>query len=170
MSEGIWKGLRGPVQIAYAVEDLETAMQWWVARGVGPFFVRHHIELDKSRMRGQPAAFDFSAALGQWGDVMVELICEHHDDDERVGPSSGIHHLAFFVEDLAASQLRLIEHGWAEALYAEVANSPFALHDATAELGHLIEVYHEDARRADLFELVRSTAFDWDGRDAIRLL
>jgi catechol 2,3-dioxygenase-like lactoylglutathione lyase family enzyme len=170
MSEGIWEGLRGPVQIAYAVEDMDRAMEWWVARGVGPFFARHHIELDKSRMWGRSAAFDFSAALGQWGDVMVELICEHHEVGDRVGPSVGIHHLAFFVDDIAASQRRLIDHGWAEALFAEVANSPFALHDATVELGHLIEIYHEDTRRADLFELVRSSALDWDGSDGIRLL
>jgi len=168
MSEGIWVGLRGPVQIAYAVEDVDSAVEWWAARGVGPFFVRHHIELESSRMRGQSAAFDFSAALGQWGDVQVELLCEHHEDDDRVGPAAGIHHLAFFVDDVAASRRRLIDHGWAEALYAEVENSPFAMHDATAELGHLIEIYNEDTRRAGLFEMVRNASLDWDGRNAIQ--
>lgn len=170
MSEGIWKELRGPVQVAYAVEDMDSALERWVADGVGPFFVRHHVEVENSRMRGQRAAFDFSAALGQWGDVQVELLCEHHGDDDRVGPAVGLHHLAFFVEDVAASQLRLIEHGWAEALYAEVANSPFAFHDATADFGHLIEIYNEDTRRAGLFELVRSASRNWDGQDPIRLL
>ncbi|MGI9624231.1 MAG: VOC family protein [Acidimicrobiales bacterium] len=170
MADGVWAGLRGPVQIAYAVDDVERAAEWWADRGVGPFFVRHHIEVENSRVRGAPAAFDFSAALGQWGEVMVELLCEHHHDDERVGPPVGVHHLAFFVDDVAASQRRLVEHGWTEALYAELASSPFALHDATHELGHLIEIYNEDTRRAGLFELVRNSSLDWDGSDAIRML
>ena len=47
--------LRGPVQIAYAVDDVVGAAESWVARGAGPFFVRHHISVTNSRMNGRPA-------------------------------------------------------------------------------------------------------------------
>ena len=44
--------------------------------------------------RGQ---FDHSSAYGQWGDVMVELVEEH--TPPLVAPGSGVHHLAFIVDD-----------------------------------------------------------------------
>ena len=169
-STSVWKALRGPVQIAYAVDDVVSAADSWVARGVGPFFVRHHVEVTNSRIRGRSARFEHSAAFGQWGELMVELFCEHLDDDERVGPRAGLHHVAFFVDDVASAQGALIDHGWEEALYAEAFGNPFAMHDATVELGHLIEIYNDDRRLSDIYGVVRTEARDWDGKDPIRVL
>lgn len=170
MSIGVWEVLRGPVQLAYAVDDVVGAAESWVARGVGPFFVRHHVEVTNSRIRGRAARFDHSAAFAQWGELMVELFCEHHDDDERVGPGTGLHHVAFFVDDVATAQGALMDHGWTEALYAEAFGNPFAMHDATSELGHLIEIYNNDRRLSGFYELVRTEARNWDGTNAIRVL
>ena len=163
-------GLRGPVQIAYAVDDCVAAAQNWVARGAGPFFVREHIEVTNARVHGRSAAFDHSSAYGQFGDVMVELFCEHHEDVERIGPRAGVHHLAFFVDDLPSAQASMVEHGWTEALYAEAGATPFAMHDAIADLGHLVEVYHDSVGLLGFYDLVRSAATNWDGTDPIRHL
>ena len=69
--------LDGPVQIAYAVGDVDAAAAQWVAQGVGPFFVLDHVEVHNVRVHQQPGRFDHSSAFAQWGDVMVELICQH---------------------------------------------------------------------------------------------
>ena len=128
----------GPVQIAYAVDDVVAAASAWTARGAGPFFVREHIPVSNARMHGQPAEFDHSSAYGQWGDVMIELICEHHQLDERIGPASGVHHIAFFVPDLAEAQATLSKADVTEVLYAEAGATGFAMH-ADPELNHLID-------------------------------
>jgi len=166
----LWTLLRGPVQIAYAVDDVIAAAESCVARGAGPFFVREHIEVANSRMHGKSAPFDHSSAYGQWGDLMVELLCEHHRDAERVGPKSGVHHMAFFVDDIAESQTALNEHGWAEVMYAEAGSTGFAFHDARAELGHLIEIYEDSDGLLNFYAMVRSAATDWDGTDPVRVL
>ena len=63
-----------PVQIAYAVEDVEKAAESWASGfGAGPFFVRHHPAFDATH-DGGPAVFNHSSAYGQWGDVQVELV------------------------------------------------------------------------------------------------
>lgn len=162
--------LRGPVQIAYAVDDVVQAAESWVARGAGPFFIREHIAVQNSRMHGEPAAFDHSSAYGQWGELMVELLCEHHRDDTRIGPRVGVHHMAFFVDDVTATQARLVENGWKEALYAEAGATPFAMHDAREELGHLIEIYRDSDGLIDFYDMVRNAATDWDGSNPIRML
>ena len=166
----LWAQLRGPVQIAFAVDDVVAAARSWVARGAGPFLVRHHIEVEHSRMRGVPVAFDHSSAYGQWGDVMVELICEHHDEHTRIGPLAGVHHMAFFVDNVSDAQASLAENGWPESLYATAGDTAFAMHDATADLGHLVEVYEDTERLLGFYSHVRSLRAGWDGSDPIRVL
>ena len=88
-------GLLGPpVQIAYAVTDVREAATRWVSeRGVGPFFVIEHIAVTDVLYRGAPAVFDHSSAYGQWGGLMVELVCDHTVGPspiaDGVGPGSG---------------------------------------------------------------------------------
>ncbi len=162
--------LRGPVQIAYAVDDVVAAAEAWVARGAGPFFVRNHIPVTNSRMHRQPAAFDHSSAYGQYGEVMVELLCEHHDDADRIGPKSGVHHMAFFVDDVATAQTLLTRRGWPEVLFAQAGDTSFAMHDSRSELGHLIEIYVDSPRLVGFYDTVRAAASNWDGSDPIRIL
>lgn len=162
--------MQGPVQIAYAVDDVVSAAESWVTRGAGPFFVRHHIAVANARVHGAPRSFDHSSAYGQWGDLMVELICEHHPVADRIGPTSGVHHLAFFVDDVATAQHELVGKGWAEALFAEAGSTAFAMHDAQPELGHLVEIYEPSPNLLGFYDMVRTTTEAWDGSDAIRVL
>ena len=167
-----------PVQIAYAVRDVRAAAAAWAARdGAGPFFVLDHIAVEHVRYRGASATFDHSSAYGQWGDVMVELVQDH-----TVGPSAvrdvvgdrgeGLHHLAFMVDDLAATQAALAARGWPEAMYAEVGGSgtAFVFHDATAELGHMIELYVGTDRLRAFYAMVAGAASGWSGDDPVRSL
>lgn len=149
-------GFTGPVQIAYAVDDVHVAATAWEARGVSPFHVREHISVANARVGGRPAEFDHSSAFAQFGDVMVELICEHSGTDvARVGPTTGVHHLAFFVDDFAAATAALTDRGYPELLYAEAGATPFAFHDARGDLGHLIEIYECTPPLVDFYAMVR---------------
>ena len=161
--------LGAPVQIAYAVDDVDRAAASWAARGVGPFFVREHIEVTNVRIRGLASSFDHSSAYGQWGDLMVELIHQHDGDDDPVVGSAGIHHVAHFVDDFAAAAARLTVGGHGEVLYAETTTGmPFAFHDGGAERGHLIEIYEQTAPLARFYEMVRAASVGWNGTDPVR--
>ena len=161
----------GPVQIAYAVDDVVTAAQQWSNRGAGPFFVREHIDVHNVRVRGRPATFDHSSAYGQWGALMVELIHEHDAAADPVVGPTGIHHMAFFVERFGAAAAELRADGCDEVLYAETATGmPFAFHDARPDRGHLIEIYERTAPLERFYGMVRDASIDWDGTDPVRML
>ncbi len=161
----------GPVQIAYAVDDVEVAVARWVARGVGPFFVREHIEVRSVRIHGRSGAFDHSSSFAQWGDVMVEFIQQHDPGPDPVVGPSGIHHVAHFVADFDAAATALAAAGHAEVLYAETSTGmPFAFHDALEERGHLIEIYERTAPLVRFYDMVREAADRWDGADPVRRL
>jgi len=170
-------GLEKPVQIAYGVADLEAAVARFSQRfGAGPFFVMEHIPLAEVRYRGSAGSFDHSSAYGQWGDVMVELVKDH-----TIGPSpvrdilgersEGLHHLAYMVEDLHGTIAALSDCGWPEAMWARTGSGvEFAFCDASADLGHMIELYEPSEGLLGFYRMVREAADGWDGREPLRRL
>jgi hypothetical protein len=165
-----------PAQIAYHVPDpAEAAHELAARRGWGPFFLIEHIPLARCLYRGAPAALDHSSAYGQAGDVMIELITQHN-----AGPSAlrdlfapherGVHHVACFVDDLAAAIATQRASGYAIALEATTANGTgFAMIDTSRELGHMLELY-ERASLAPFYAMVREAARGWDGSKPLRRL
>jgi hypothetical protein len=163
------------VQIAYDVDDVHEAAARHASRfGSGPFFVHEHIPLASVSHRGEPGIFDHSSAYGQSGGVMVELVCQHQVEPASLqeqlrqrGP--GIHHMAYFVEDLDLEAARLDSLGYPQAMLAATASGRrFAFHDAVADLGHLLEIYELDAGLGGFYRMVAQAADGWDGRDPVR--
>ena len=162
------------VQIAYAVEDVRAAARSFAERvGAGPFFVRHHDLPRRVDHRGQPGTFDHSSAYGQWGSVQVELVQIHRAEPaslaDIVQRTSGIHHVATFVESIDDEQRRLVELGWPAVMTAETASGlRYAFHDARDQLGHLLEIYEPSPGVLALYAMVAAAAVGWQGDDPVR--
>ncbi len=167
--------LGAPVQIAYAVPDaVEGARQFARDTGAGPFFVVPHIAVDDVVIRGRPGSFDHTSAYGQWGPIMVELV-----EDHGVGPSpvrdvyapgaSGLHHLAFFVDDPDGAIASLLELGDTLAMSARTSGGvTFHFVDARHRLGHMLELYRPTERLTAFYAMVAAAAADWDGSTPVR--
>jgi hypothetical protein len=164
---------REPVQIAYAVDDVEVAATRFAAEfGAGPFFVRHHPPFEATH-QGEPAVFNHSSAYGQWGDVQAELVqfgqCSPPELRQALSNTGGIHHVAMFVDSIEAEQLRLAALGMPCVMEATTSSGlRFAFHDARRQLGHLIEIYEPTDSVMRLYRMVRQAAVDWDGTDPVR--
>jgi catechol 2,3-dioxygenase-like lactoylglutathione lyase family enzyme len=167
--------LGAPVQIAYVVTDIWEAAPQFAARfGAGPFFMSEHIPCTDVVHRGQPGTFDHSSAYGQWGRVMVELVMQHDNAPSAVRDmyapgETGLHHLAYFVDDLDETALRLEAQGYPQAQIATASGrTRFAFHDAVAQLGHMFELYQPSPGILGFYAKVAEAADGWDGRDPIR--
>ena len=168
-------GLGPPVQIAYVVADAARAAHEWSTRlGAGPFFLRSHIELVDVTYRGRSATFDHTAAYGQWGPLMLELVQDHGSGPsivrERFAPGeSGLHHLAFLVDDVATTLERLADAGIGLAMRARtVGGVEFHFADALATHGHFVEIYARTDRLVEFYATVAGAAVGWDGADPVR--
>lgn len=157
-----------PVQIAYAVPDAaQAASRWERHHGAGPFVLIEHIELAEVIYRGAPSEFDHSSAYGQWGPIMVELVQDHGDGPSAVrdlyGPAeSGLHHVAFFVDELDETLDWLVSEGYEIAMSARTTGGvDFHFVDATATHGHMFELYQPTDRLrafyADIAARARNT-------------
>ena len=147
----------GPVQIAYCVADLARSVAEWEARGAGPFIVREHIAVDEAIVFGEPAAFDHSSAYGWWGELMVELVHVHAPESLR---TTGLHHLAFFVDSFAEASAELTAAGMPQVLRARAGATDFAFHDARPQLGHFIEIYEGSEPLRSFYTHVRTLSTD----------
>jgi hypothetical protein len=164
-----------PVQVAYAVEDVEQAAASFADRfGAGPFFVRHHPPFEATHDDG-PAIFNHSSAYGQWGHMQIELVqlgdCSPAALHHLVSRCPGIHHVATFVESLPDERARLEARGMRCVMHATTPSGlQFAFYDARAELGHLLEIYEPADSVVKLYSKVRQAAIDWDGSDPVRAI
>lgn len=167
--------LGSPVQIAYAVPEIFQGVEKWVKDfGAGPFFIAEHIPIKNVSYRGLPSTLDISAAYGQLGNIMIELVQDHGE-----GPSiirdlyspqqSGIHHLAYFVKNLDLISVELKKKGYALAMTGQANDNRFQFFDAISEMGHFIEVYEPIESLKSLYERVRVASINWDGSDPLRL-
>ena len=151
-------------QLAYFVPDIEAAaLRHHQLFGSGPYFLARHVELASCVHRGVRTGWDHSSAYGQWGEVMVEFLTQHND-----GPSAchdlfprgsgrfGLHHTAIFVQDIDTAIEQFEQQGMPLAQHALVeGGTRFAFVDASAELGHMIELYEPCARITGFYAMVR---------------
>jgi hypothetical protein len=168
-------------QIAFVVPNaVEWAHRHMKRFGSGPFFILAHLPHDIQTYRGTAIELDTTGAVGQWGDVQVELVEQHCRTPSAYtelyptgGP--GLHHVTVFVDDIHAAMQEYEDLGFPNILYSVVSPlggsrpSPYAMMDTRAELGILTEIY-EEAVVGDFYRMVRDAAQDFDGRDPIRYL
>ncbi|GLV26767.1 VOC family protein [Sphingobium sp. Cam5-1] len=168
-------------QIAFVVPDaIEWARRHMARFGSGPFFVLAHLPHDLQTYRGKEIDLDTTGVVGQWGDVMVELVEQHCDTPSAYselyptgGP--GLHHMTVFVDDIHAAIKDYESKGFDNILYSVVSPlgdskpSPYAMMDTRKEFGMLTEFY-EEAVVSDFYKMVRDAADGWDGSDPIRYI
>ena len=156
-------------QIAYFCEEVRAAaLAHHHSFGSGPYFVADHIPLRRSVHRGIEQPFDHSSAYGQWGDVMIEFVAQHnpepsacHDLYPEGSGLWGLHHVALFVDDVDAEIARFAAAGMPLAQRAEMMDGfIFAFVDASAGLGHMIELYAPVPVLLDFYAMVARAARD----------
>jgi hypothetical protein len=172
--------VRLPVrQVAYFVPDIEqAALAHCAAFGSGPFFLGRHVPLRWSEHRGQPVIHDHSSAYGQWGEVMVEFVQQHGDDPSTfhdIFPAGsgrfGLHHTAVFVNAVDEAIAWFAGQAMPLAQLSETTTGTrYAFVDASATLGHMIELYEPSKGLLGFYAMVANAAKNWGGSDPLREL
>ena len=161
-------------QVAYVVRDIDEALKYWTENlKVGPFFMFEHCPLEDQIYRGAESNADVSLALGNSGDVQIELIyCEN--DAPSVykefldAGRSGVHHFGMMPENYQKTCEEYLARGHEPAFECKVGGAPLVYFDTVDTVGHFIELWDNNEVFLDLFSLVEDAAKDWDGSDPVR--
>jgi catechol 2,3-dioxygenase-like lactoylglutathione lyase family enzyme len=176
--------LFGPLrQVAFVIPDLDRALRYWTETlGVGPFFVLREMYPENYRYRGQSSPPPrLSLALGNSGDVQVELIQQHDDRASAYleflqAGREGFQHVSSWLTraDYDATMARQRAAGVAVVHEGSVPGSGvrfayFATDDAPGRGGLLYEM--SDVLEPHIYpvmQMIRDAARDWDGSDPVR--
>ena len=162
------------VQIAYHVTDVrKAAARMHRQFGAGPFILSENILLESAKHRGVETDFVHTSAYGQWGKLMVELVRQEDDSpntpfrDMYTKDQEGLHHTAIFVDDFDSAVRQFDDSGLSLATRCKTKTGgvEFGFIDATATLGHMIEIYESSPTLMGFYETVRVMSIDWDGRE-----
>jgi methylmalonyl-CoA/ethylmalonyl-CoA epimerase len=168
--------LGDPHHSAYLVEDIEATVNRLVDQlGAGPFFLVENVPLENVLSRGEPAELVHNSAFGCCGGGTIELMEIISSAPERVeerfsGPRPRIHHVAYVVAPAEVPEVRksLDRRGLPQYLSAELGETHNTFHDASASLGHDIEIHDDVPGLRDFFGMVRGAAEVWDGSEPLR--
>ena len=168
--------LGDPHHYAYVVEDIEATVNRLADQlGAGPFFLVERVPLENVLSRGEPAEFVHNSAFGSCGGGAIELIEPVSLAPGRVeqgfsGPRPRVHHVAYVLSPAEVADFRtaLDERGLPEYLSSEFGGATTTVHDASATLGHDIEIHADNEGLHGFFGMVRGAAEGWDGSEPLR--
>jgi len=163
-------------QVAYVVKDLDVALSHWTKTlHAGPFYRIDHCPLEEQKYYGEAGNADVSIALGNSGDLQIELIVQHNNApsvyrDFLEAGRQGVHHIALMPEDYTTSFQEYQAAGYTPAFECSVGGAPVVYFDTVNTMGHYVELWDNNAVFKNLFSLVEDAAKNWDGKDPIRSL
>jgi catechol 2,3-dioxygenase-like lactoylglutathione lyase family enzyme len=169
----------GPVrQNGYVVRDIEKALHHWTSvLGVGPFFYFERAPITEFTYRGQSSPIDVSIALGNSGDLQIELIQQRNDApsmyrDFLAAGREGLQHVAYWTNDFEADLARCLAAGFevGQQGVAGGANGRFVYFDTETHPGTVVELSDSSGAKGAFFKHIAELARDWDGSDPVRKL
>lgn len=163
-------------QLAFVPKDFDAALRFWTeTMGAGPFYLMEHIQAENCKYMGQPTSFDFSAAIGYWGDTQIELI-QQHDAVPSIYTGwlergmEGLHHVCVAVKDMAETRRVCAELGLTVAQEAQFrgGSAEVIYVDTHGGPGTMVEFWKGDDGGRKFFASVREAARGWDGSKPLR--
>lgn len=174
-SFGFGRGSGQIVQMAYVVEDVRQAIDWWVSdAGVGPWFLLDSFMGPDHVYRGEPSRADVAIAMGFSGDMNIELI-QPKDDRPSVyrelidRRGFGFHHIGIASEDVDRDIAAYEAKGYQLAFRAGVpTGGAVAYMDGGVRLPHFVELIPATAGFDQAMTSWWRQSRDWDGSDPVR--
>ncbi len=163
-------------QNGYVVRDIEAALKHWTeVLGVGPFFYIDRVKCDWFTYRGKPSPVEMSIALGNTGDLQIELIQQRNDApsmymDFLNAGHEGLQHMSYWTVNYQADYDRALAAGYKVGHEGQIGGEQgrFVYFDTETHPGTVIEMSDISGGKGKFFEHIRKAAIGWDGSGPVR--
>ncbi len=169
--------LFGPAtQNGVVVADLDAALvHWTTVFGAGPFFRTDNLINEYYVLDGQDIAVpEMSIAIGNWGDLQIELICPHGDGNSTWhrflrATGGGVHHVSVWSTTYDDHVRQARDLGLIEDSRGKLLGGPRYCYFGSGAAGEpLLEIADCTPAVAALLAHVREAARGWQGEDPVR--
>jgi len=161
-------------QVAWVVRDLEASVANWLRiSGVGPWTCFRNVAM-RGRFRGEPTTVRMHVALGYQDDMEIELIEDlgHGASPYRAAgaPLVGMHHVAWFCDDVGAEVARGQARGLSVCFEAANEVTRVAYLEDPREPRLLLEFIEMNPVMRAGYEARRAAARSWSGGEAVQVI
>ncbi len=166
--------MRDYFQLAWVVDDLESAMAEWLdSVEIGPFYRLPGTRGVEVIRHGEVVPLDTSVAWAQAGSIQIELIQQHDDRpsayrDSVPAGQDAPHHLGAVTDDIDADLKRYRAAGVGVPYESSLGGVRVVYLDTRSTTGLMTELVQRNPRFDDLRTVVSQAAVDWDGADPVR--
>jgi hypothetical protein len=168
---------RNYMQLCWVVPDLEASIAHWVnTAGAGPFFVFDGLHFDDGVYRGKPSDVQqCRAAIGQFGDMQIELVTPNDDGpgvwtDLVPKGQLGFHHVGLYCSDYDGERAAYLAEGSEMVFEGLMMGAETCYIDTTRTLGFMTELITANPIAEMVFSQFRQASEGWDGKDPIRTM
>jgi Glyoxalase/Bleomycin resistance protein/Dioxygenase superfamily len=163
------------IQMAYVVENMEAAIDWWIRDArTGPWFLLESFLGDDHVYRGEKSRADVRIAMAFAGHMQIELIQpkDNHPSVYRETVQSrgfGFHHIGIASADVDTEIGAYEARGYALAFRAGVpTGGSVAYLDGGATHAGFVELIPATPGLDAGFTAFWRASVDWDGKEPIR--
>ncbi|MBI3992971.1 MAG: VOC family protein [Candidatus Lambdaproteobacteria bacterium] len=164
----------GITQNGYVVRDIEAALRKWIdVLGVGPWLYMESVRPRDFLYKGQPAEPEMSIALGNSGDLQIELIQIRNDaptayKDFLDAGHEGLQHVSSWPSNYDEILARHAAAGGRVYQSGKIGHTRFSYLLTEFHTGTVFEMSDLDPRTKQVFAGIRRHAQNWDGKNPIR--
>ena len=161
------------MQIAFVPQDFDATVKHWVKMGAGPFFVLRGNQAEWQTAYGVECRPVLDIALGQWGDMQIEIIHQHSPEktiysDWYNAGGEGVHHTCILADDLDETRQRCVDAGFDIVIEGCANGSRWLYADTGGGPGTYLEVLERSGGAIGLTEMLKEAHRNWDGSDPVR--
>ncbi|MCH8256351.1 MAG: VOC family protein [Proteobacteria bacterium] len=164
-------------QNGYVVRDIDAALKHWTeVMGVGPFYYVESVPIDYFSYKGVSQDLEISVALGNTGDLQIELIQQRNDApsiylDFLEAGHEGLQHMSYWTKTYQEDYDRALANGFQVGQEGQIGGEQgrFVYFDTETHPGTIIEMSDISGSKGEFFEHIRKAAINWDGRHPIRM-
>ena len=161
-------------QLGYVVRDLDAAIEHWVSLGVGPWFLTRGVKPEGFTYQGEPSDMEMDVAVGNSGDIQIELIQQTNDAPSMYGDfldagHEGLQHVAYWTTEFQDLYDRARAAGFTVGQEGALGGPQgrFCYFDTGAQPGTVVEISDLAGPKALLFDYVKNAAQAWDGSQPV---
>jgi hypothetical protein len=166
----------GPVrQLGFVIHDIEKEMRHWSeVLGVGPWFYAERVPTQNFTHRGKPSPIQLSVALANSGALQIELLQQRNEAPSMYkefldAGRTGLQHVACWTTTFDEHMARARARGLEPVMGGEVgANGRYVYFDTESHPGTVVELSEIAGPKGRMFDFIRESAVDWDGRYSVR--
>ena len=162
-------------QIAYVTREFDKVLDFFLASGIGPWFVSKQRMMRNVNYMGNKVDIEMSVGVANSGSLQIEVIAQtnsvrsfYSDWLEKHPTELLVQHVSSWPVDFAGTEKKVFAAGYKELMSAQLGHGAFGYYHHPARPEFIFEMSELTTERRFVWDTAAKGAVGWDGKDPLR--